>query len=104
MKDNSTSCNNVEGEASVENRDVYSTGNGSQNTSKSLALLLRAEQVAEFLNISVAHVYRMRNAGKLPKPVKLGGVVRWRLDELKQWVAAGMPNMLRWNQMRGGAA
>jgi len=34
--------------------------------------------------------------GKLPRPLKIGGAVRWRLDEIRAWLAAGCPNRQEW--------
>lgn len=34
------------------------------------------------LGISRASLWRHANAGKLPGPVRIGGVTRWRRDEL----------------------
>ena len=31
----------------------------------------------------------LRSTGQLPEPMRLGGAVRWRLDEVKKWIADG---------------
>ena len=67
-------------------------------------LLWTAKDMAISLGVSESHIYRMKGKGLLPKPSRIGGVVRWSIAEVKAWVAAGMPNMLRWNEMRGAAA
>ena len=54
-------------------------------------LLLSADRVAAALDISVRSLWRLRAAGQLPKPVKIGGSVRWRHEEIKQWIANGCP-------------
>lgn len=54
-------------------------------------LLLSANQVAEMLNISIRTLWRLRAAGKLPAPVRLGGSVRWRIDAIQAWIEAGCP-------------
>ena len=36
--------------------------------------------VAAIYDCSTRHVYRMADAGKIPRPVKLGSLVRWRLN------------------------
>lgn len=63
-------------------------------------LLLTAADAAALLSVSKAHWYRMHNAGRIPLPVRLGGAVRWRTDELRAWVAAGLPNRQRWESMK----
>lgn len=56
------------------------------------ALLLSAEKVAELLDISVRTLWRLRAAGKLPAPVRLGGSVRWRAQEVAVWIEKGCPD------------
>ena len=55
------------------------------------ALLVNASDVAHLLKISTRTLWRMRSTGQLPLPVRLGGAVRWRLDEIQNWIAAGCP-------------
>lgn len=57
------------------------------------AILIAARDVARTLGVSERHVWRLRDAGVMPAPVKLGAAVRWRRDEVLQWVAAGCPSL-----------
>ena len=78
-------------------------GDGAGSTeSHPQPLLMTAEDAASQLSISKAHFYRMHNAGKIPLPVRLGGAVRWRVEELRAWIAAGMPSRQRWQAMQEG--
>ncbi|MFC1782018.1 helix-turn-helix transcriptional regulator [Planctomycetota bacterium] len=52
-------------------------------------LLLNVNQVAAFLNCSPRHVYRMSDAGKLPRPMKLGSLVRWSRESIMAWIQEG---------------
>jgi excisionase family DNA binding protein len=54
-------------------------------------VLLPASHVAKMLQVSTRTLWRLLAAGKLIDPVKLGRSVRWRKDELMQWIAAGCP-------------
>lgn len=54
-------------------------------------LLIAAAQVAKMLQISTRTLWRLNSAGRLPAPVRLGGTVRWRLEEIKIWIARGCP-------------
>ena len=36
----------------------------------------------------------------IPKPVRLGRRVVWRVEELKAWVDAGCPPLHKWDQLR----
>lgn len=56
---------------------------------KQTALLLRPKEAAEMLCVSRATLWRWCAEGKLPAPVRLGGVIRWRSADLTAWVAAG---------------
>ncbi len=59
-------------------------------------LLLSAEELGERLGFSARTIWRLRSAGKLPQPVKIGGSIRWRADEIDAWVRAGCPNIAAW--------
>ena len=58
----------------------------------SSAELLDVKTVAELLGgCSTRHVYRLADAGRMPKPVKLGSLIRFRRAELQAWIDAGCP-------------
>lgn len=65
------------------------------------ALVVRAKELARLLNVSLVSIRRMDSAGKLPKPIKLGGCVVWRIDEIQDWLAAGSPTREKWEAMKG---
>ncbi len=66
----------------------------SATVSDSVALLT-VRQVAALLGCSVRHVYRLSDRGAMPRPVRLGNLVRWnrRTDDsatgIEDWIAAG---------------
>jgi excisionase family DNA binding protein len=51
----------------------------------------KVNDVAEVLSVSDRHVYRLNDAGKMPQPIKLGGAVRWDMELIQDWIAAGCP-------------
>ena len=53
------------------------------------AVLLTVNEVAQLLNCSSRHVYRLSDAGKMPRPVKLGALVRWSRFAVEAWIADG---------------
>jgi excisionase family DNA binding protein len=53
------------------------------------AALLDVRAVAALLNCSARHIYRLCDAGKMPPPVRIGALVRWRRADLDAWLAAG---------------
>jgi predicted DNA-binding transcriptional regulator AlpA len=67
----------------------------------SLPLLIDAPLVAEMTRRSVRSVWRDHAAGRLPRPVRIGGAVRWRREEIIMWVAAGCPSRDEWEATEG---
>lgn len=55
------------------------------------ARLIKADELAQLLNVSTRTLWRMLSAGKVPEPVRLGGCTRWRLDQVRQWIGDGCP-------------
>ena len=53
--------------------------------------LLDVNAVARFLSCSARHVYRLADSGRMPRPQKLGALVRWDRIELEKWLADGCP-------------
>lgn len=65
------------------------------------ARVIDAQQLAEILNLSVRTVRRLDSSGKLPRPLRIGGAVRWSLEEISAWIAAGCPDRQKWENTRG---
>lgn len=55
--------------------------------------MLTVDDLAELLHCSTRSVYRLSDAGRLPKPVKVGAMNRWRPGEVEAWIAAGCPKV-----------
>lgn len=53
------------------------------------ATLIDVEQVASLLRCSPRTVYRLSDAGRMPAPVRLGSLVRWRRVDVEAWIAGG---------------
>jgi len=53
------------------------------------AALLDVRAVAALLNCSPRHVYRLADAGRMPAPVKIGALVRWRRQSIEEWISGG---------------
>jgi len=58
---------------------------------KEQAALLDVLALAAMLDCSPRHVYRLADAGRMPRPLKLGALVRWSRDEISRWLADGCP-------------
>jgi excisionase family DNA binding protein len=63
----------------------------SHATVQESSALLDVRQVAAILGCSARHVYRLSDAGRMPRPVKLGSLVRWPRAAVDEWIAAGCP-------------
>ena len=67
------------------------------------ALVVDARRLAKLLDAGVRTVRTWDAAGKLPAPIRLGGKVVWRVDEIRDWLAAGAPRRDEWNARRAAA-
>ena len=59
-------------------------------------LLVTAKQAAEICGKSLRTWRTWDAAGLIPRPVRIGRSTLWRLDELREWVAAGCPRREEW--------
>jgi excisionase family DNA binding protein len=59
--------------------------------SATLPLLISVESVADLLGISPRSVWRRLSSGEMIEPIKIGKSVRWRRQEVIDWVEAGCP-------------
>ncbi len=63
----------------------------SETDSVTEPLLISAKDVARMLNVSLRTLWRLRSAGDVPAPLTIGATVRWRVDELRKFIAEGCP-------------
>jgi len=59
-----------------------------------------AKRLAVMLDIGLRTVRTHDAAGKIPRPVKIGGRVLWVLDEIRAWLATGAPDRATWERIR----
>lgn len=55
--------------------------------------LLSVKQVARMLGVGESSLWRYRDMGALPCPVKIGRSVRWRSTDIIAWIDAGCPHL-----------
>jgi len=53
--------------------------------------LITVKTLASMLATSVRSVWRYRSAGRLPKAVRVGSSVRWRMSDIKLWIKLDLP-------------
>lgn len=64
-------------------------------------ILLKAEEAAESLSVSLKHFHNMQRSGRLgPDEIRLGKSVRWSRDELQEWANEGAPPREKWQQIK----
>ena len=56
-----------------------------------LAALLDVHGVAGMCTCSPMHIRRLADAAKMPPPVRLGSLVRWRRTDIEKWLADRCP-------------
>ena len=68
---------------------------GGKSTPREVSLLLNVDELAALLRCSPRHCWRLADAGKLPRPRKLGTLCRWDRAEIEKWITAGCPRARR---------
>ena len=71
--------------ASVERIDSRDAGPGQYPA------MLTVHNTAKMLNCSARTVYRLTDSGRMPRPVKLGALVRWPKAVIERWIAESCP-------------
>jgi predicted DNA-binding transcriptional regulator AlpA len=64
-------------------------------------VMLDVSQVAILLGCSARHVRRLTDAGKCPRPIKLGALARWPRPVIDDWIASDCPSVR--TARKGGA-
>ncbi|MBA7675485.1 hypothetical protein ES703_83720 [subsurface metagenome] len=63
--------------------------------------LLTAQAVGAKLSLSKRAVFRMRSAGLICAPLKVGqGAVRWRQSDVERWISMGCPDRQTFEAMK----
>ena len=70
------------------------TGGGERKPRKisEQSLLIDVHDVAAMLKCSARHVWRLADAGKMPRPYKVGALRRWDRATVERWVSEGCPS------------
>ncbi len=63
-----------------------------QSGRESAPLLITAKECAAMVGIGQSNWYKQWSLGRVPEPVqRIGRLVRWRRQDIVDWVAAGCP-------------
>jgi prophage regulatory protein len=63
-------------------------------------LAVDAKALARMLRVSVRKIRTMDASGALPRPLRLGGCVRWWVEDIRAWLAAGAPDRRTWEALK----
>lgn len=66
---------------------------GGEWTPRESSLLIDVKELAALLQCSVRHAWRMADAGKMPRPYKIGALCRWDRGAIERWVGDGCPSV-----------
>jgi len=66
-------------------------------------ILIGADELAAMLSLSTRTVRRHDSAGKIPRPLHVGGAVRWAYQECCDWISHGCPDRSTWEAIKKGA-
>jgi predicted DNA-binding transcriptional regulator AlpA len=63
-------------------------------------VLVGAGSVGRLVGLSEQTVRRYHYEGKLPRPLRISGSLRWRTAEIAAWCEAGCPDRQTWEEMQ----
>ena len=65
---------------------------GGDRATRELPAMIDVQAVAGLLDCSTRHVYRLSDSKRMPRPVKLGALVRWPRAQIEGWISQGCPS------------
>jgi predicted DNA-binding transcriptional regulator AlpA len=75
-----------------EHAGAIPAASGGEQSGEGTALV-DATEAARMCKASVSMFYKMTRAGKTPRPIKFGKLMRWRWRDLSEWIDAGCPEL-----------
>lgn len=51
-----------------------------------------AKTFGQRLSLSKRQIFRLNSCAKIPKPIKIGSAVRWRLSDIELWLEWNCPD------------
>lgn len=84
--------------------DDLANANADQPPCAQPALLIGRIEAARLCGISPASWDRLTARAANPAPLRLGGRLLWRRDELTAWVDAGCPDRVEWQAIQDAKA
>ena len=63
--------------------------------------LINIDLLAKRLSCSSRHIRRLVDSGRIPRPIKLGALLRWIRADIDHWIAAGCPTCRKGGDRNG---
>lgn len=61
---------------------------------------LDAKALASILSLSKRQVFRLNRFAAIPRPIRIGGSVRWVAQEIYAWIQSGCPDRQTWEKQK----
>ncbi|MBX9655581.1 helix-turn-helix domain-containing protein [bacterium] len=55
------------------------------------SVLMTVHDLGQTLKVSIRSIWRFRRSGLLPEPIRIGGAIRWRSEDVARWIEQGCP-------------
>ena len=63
--------------------------------------LITAGEFGEMLRVNRSTIWSWHNSGKIPRPIRVGGATRWKIQEIQDWISQNCPPREKWEQSLG---
>lgn len=60
-------------------------------TSVESSYLIDVRELSRMLKVGIRTVWRLLSSRKIPEPIRVGSSVRWRYQEVVEWINQGCP-------------
>ena len=64
--------------------------------------LLSAKELAEMLSVSKRQIFRLHSCGKIPRPLRIGGSIRWDAKMISEWIEQSCPDRASFEALKAG--
>ncbi len=71
-----------------------------QVTPQNAQFAIDAKTFGQRLSLSKRQIFRLSSAGRIPKPIKIGGSVRWKLSDIELWLSMNCPTRREFEERR----
>ena len=62
--------------------------------------LITVKTLSKMLATSIRSIWRYRSAGRLPKAVRVGSSVRWKMSDIRLWIKWDLPTQSEFEQLK----